>query len=214
MKWSEKTWKSSESVYKQIEQLPFLKELMNGTLPRQKFLFYLEQDAIYLKEYCKILAAIASKLDRNDHREALLSFSNDTIVVETAMHKLYLSEHKPTTLPTPSCLLYTGHLWQQFGGGSVETALAAVLPCFWVYYEVGKFIVANQTKGANPYQDWINTYEGDEFAKSVETAINICDDLAAASNEKVQEAMTRAFQVSCKLEWLFWDSAWKLELKL
>ena len=211
MKWSEKAWKTSETIYKQTLQLPFLNELMNGTLPREKFLFYLEQDSLYLKEYGKILTVIASKLEKDDQREAFLRFSLDTIFVETTMHNSYLAERKSKIFSTQTCMLYTGHLWQQLGSGTIETALAAVLPCFWVYYEVGKYIVANQSNRANPYQDWINTYEGGEFAESVRKAIAICDEAAANSSEKTQEAMTRAFVLSCKMEWMFWDSAWNLE---
>ena len=211
MKWSEKAWKASETIYRQTLQLPFLGELINGTLPREKFLFYLEQDSLYLKEYGKILTIIASKLDKDEQRETFLRFSIDTIFVETTMHNSYLSERKTNSSPTPTCMLYTGHLWQQLGSGTLETALAAILPCFWIYYEVGKYIVTNQTNNSNPYQDWINTYEGEEFAESVRKAIAICDEAAANSSEKIQEAMTRAFVLSCKMEWMFWDSAWNLE---
>ena len=88
---------------------------------------------------------------------------------------------------------------------------AAVLPCFWIYKEVGDYILAHQTKENNPYQTWIDMYAGDEFAKSVERAIRICDELAEKCTEEQQNAMTEAFITCSKMEWMFWDSAYQLE---
>ena len=89
--------------------------------------------------------------------------------------------------------------------------MAAILPCFWVYMEVGEYILANQTKGENQYQEWIDTYGGDEFGNAVKLAIDICDDMAAKGGESLREAMTNAYVMCTKMEWMFWDSAYKLE---
>lgn len=54
MKWSEQTWIKSLPVYHKILDLPFITELINGTLAKEKFLFYIQQDAIYLGEFGKV----------------------------------------------------------------------------------------------------------------------------------------------------------------
>ena len=43
----------------------------------------------------------------------------------------------------------------------------------------------------------------------VEKAIAICDQIAEKSNLKVE--MTEAFTYASKMEWMFWDSAYRLE---
>jgi len=91
----------------------------------------------------------------------------------------------------------------------VETSLAAVLPCFRIYNEVGDYIVKNQVKDINPYQSWIDKYGGDEFKESVIKAIAICDEFAEKSFFK--EEMTDAFLYSSRMEWMFWDSAYRME---
>ena len=59
-KWSEEAWSLCEPVYKAITELPFVTELAAGTLGRERFLFYLRQDAMYVDNYVLVLAHVAS----------------------------------------------------------------------------------------------------------------------------------------------------------
>ena len=211
MKWSEQAWAECEPIWAEIQKLPFLHELVNGCLPKEKFLFYLQQDAFYLAGYGKILAAIAARLENKEWREAFLHFSADTVSVEQALHQFYLKGNREGSEPTPTNLLYSGHMWRQLACASTEEALAAVLPCFWVYKEVGDYILANQTQGDNPYQSWIDTYGGEVFARAVAQALLIVDSYAANCTDAQQQRMTQAFKLSFKMEWLFWQSAYEME---
>ena len=93
----------------------------------------------------------------------------------------------------------------------VEIAMAAVLPCFWIYQEVGDSIYKNQLSEDNPYQKWIDTYAGKEFKELVIKAKNICDSVAENCSPRQQERMTQAFVEASKLEFMFWDSAYQLK---
>ena len=73
---------------------------MDGSLSKEKFLFYLRQDAFYLAEYGKILAAIAARLEQKEWREAFLGFSGDTVAVEQALHQFYLKDQLVDAEPT------------------------------------------------------------------------------------------------------------------
>lgn len=212
MKWSKNAWESIEPIYSKILQLPFIEDLMNGKLDKDRFFFYLQQDALYLAEYGKVLTGIASKLSNPKHIEAFIHFAGDSIAVENALHESFLKDIDTENIePSPSCLLYTSYLLRQLANSPVEVIAAAVLPCFWIYQEVGDYILANQTKGENPYQNWIDTYGGEDFAKSVTLAISICDELAEKCTPEQQEAMTQAFVMCSKFEWMFWDSAYNME---
>ncbi len=61
MKWSEKTWSETAPIFRSITEMSFIKELAGGTLPREKFLFYIAQDDIYLLSYARTLAMIAAR---------------------------------------------------------------------------------------------------------------------------------------------------------
>jgi len=213
MKWSESVWQEIQPVYKEILAHPFIKYLMDGTLSKDKFIFYIRQDALYLAEYSRVLAGIAARLGDRDHMNSFLHFASDSIAVENALHESFLAGID-TTQPfemSPACMLYTSFLHKQQACASTEVALAAVLPCFWIYKEVGDYILENQKQVENPYQGWINTYGGEKFAASVEIAIDICDELAENLTQKTQAAMSEAFLLCSKMEWMFWDSAYRLE---
>jgi len=86
MNWCKQAWVQSNPYYEKIKKLDFIKEMIDGSLEKEKFLFYINQDSIYLGEYGKILAAIAYKLSTPSHRNAFLGFASDTIAVEEALH--------------------------------------------------------------------------------------------------------------------------------
>lgn len=212
MKWSEQAWLSAKPIYDKILELPFILELMNGTLSEDKFIFYIRQDALYLAEYGKILTGIASRLNKPEHIEAFVGFAGESIRVENALHASFVHAlKKEKNEPSPSCLLYTSYLHKQISNARVEVALAAVLPCFRIYKEVGDYILKNQTKEGNRYQSWIDTYGGEEFENSVSTAIAICDEIASKCTEEQQQAMTEAYITYSRFEWMFWESAYRLE---
>jgi thiaminase/transcriptional activator TenA len=87
--------------------------------------------------------------------------------------------------------------------------LAALLPCFWVYLEVGKDIHGRAAK-PNPYQAWIDTYAGEEFATAVQAVIATTDAAASGASERTRQSMHTAFTRATQLEWMFWDSAYRL----
>lgn len=213
MTWSDNAWKNIASIFTKITEHPFIIELMNGTLPKEKFEFYMRQDAYYLADFGRVLGGIGTKLKQPEHMEMFLNFATNTVKVEQILHEHYLKDmYTFKTAPmSPTCLSYVGFLHKHFNTGSIEVALAAVLPCFWIYKEVGDYIVARQTKEHNPYQDWINTYSGEDFALSVQQAIAICNTYALETTEEQRVKMTEAFVQASKLEWLFWDSAYLLE---
>ena len=91
-KWSNRAWEASRPIYEAILRLPFIKELADGTLDPAIFQRYIEQDKLYLTEYSRILAHIASRLHDNDHVDAFLRFARDGVFTEKALHDRYVSE--------------------------------------------------------------------------------------------------------------------------
>ena len=51
--WYQQINRSTESILAKIQNQPFIKELMQGTLPKDVFQFYINQDALYLAQYKK-----------------------------------------------------------------------------------------------------------------------------------------------------------------
>ncbi len=214
MNWSKKAWEQIEPIYQKILDLPFNQELTNGSLDQEKFKFYMAQDAYYLGEFGKALSTISGRLKDLDQVLSFSQFASGAIVVERALHEGYFKTLgiPEEVKPSPTCLLYTNYLMTQAAYANVEVAVAAVLPCFWIYKEVGDHIYAQQKNVKdNPYKNWIDTYSGEEFATSVKQAIQITDQLASKASEQLQEEMLDAFEMATKLEWMFWESAYRQE---
>jgi thiaminase/transcriptional activator TenA len=91
-----------------------------------------------------------------------------------------------------------------------EVLLGALLPCFWIYAEVGRDIHGRANK-PNPYQAWIDTYAGEDFHAAVQATIAATDEAAAAASPSLIERMHAAFARATQLEWIFWDSAYRRE---
>ncbi|KRT17060.1 thiaminase II [Pedobacter ginsenosidimutans] len=213
MKWSAQAWERVQPIYAKILAMPFNTELSSGTLPIEKFIFYLAQDAYYLLEFGRTLSTISSRMQDADLVMAFAGFSTGAIFAERSLHESYFVEFglANEVQPTPSTLLYTNYILSQAAYANVEIAVAAVLPCFWIYKAVGDHIFAQQDGDQNPYKRWIDMYAGVEFAVAVEKAIDITDQLASQANASTQQKMLAAFEMATRLEWMFWDSAYELE---
>ena len=213
MKWSENAWNKTAAVYQSILNLPFNQELMAGNLSQARFEFYIQQDAIYLGEFSRSLSMIAARCFRNPYTLDFIRFAEGAVVVEKALHEGYIRQFGLTqvAVASPTCQSYTQFLLTKAGLDQLEVAIAAVLPCFWIYKKVGDYIYLNGNSKDNPYKEWIDTYAGEDFGLLVQKAIAICDDVACSCSPEQREHMTKAFVMAAKLEWMFWDSAYKME---
>lgn len=194
-----------------IHHHPFNLELAEGILPENKFIFYLQQDASYLKEYSYVLALTAMRLTDPHHAEQFRLFTAEALEAEKILHRDYLMQyekcHSSKWEMMPVCFMYTHYLLSTASLASVEEAVASILPCFWVYREVGSKMLARSNKD-NPYHAWIAMYSGEAFDLSVQKAIDIMNNLADQATDETKEKMIEAFVKSTELEWMFWDAAY------
>ena len=116
----------------------------------------------------------------------------------------------PGDQKSPACFTYTNFLLSVAALGSIEEAIASILPCFWVYEKVGNYICTNSPEN-NPYHDWINVYAGEEFREATDKVLEITDEIAGQTNSFSRENMKEMFILSTKMEYLFWDSAYRKE---
>lgn len=213
MKWTDQAWEAIQPIYHEILKMPFIEELKNGTLPLEKFQFYMLQDAKYLEHYGRALAALGSKAKDNEMALDFFEFGKNALIVERALHEAYFKQFKlePNQEITiePVCHHYIHFLKSTVAYDPIEVATAAILPCFWIYKEVGDHIYQNQNTDNNPYKNWIETYSGDEFAEGVKKALQYSNYMAENSTDKGRKAMLEAFIAASRLEFNFWDAAYR-----
>ncbi|HCN52029.1 MAG TPA: thiaminase II [Chryseobacterium sp.] len=213
MKWSEHTWQTIKDLYESILKMTFIKELSEGSLPQEKFRFYMAQDSLYLEHFGRTLSLIAAKITDLQDVLTFMRFAENAIVVENALHESYFKDFglNDKGILQPACHHYIHFLRSTAALESVEIAVAAVLPCFWIYREVGDYIYRTQNTVNNPYEKWIATYAGEEFAAAVDQAIAICDTIAENSTEATRQKMTEAFIMASRMEYHFWEAAYELK---
>ena len=213
---TENVWQQAAGLREAIIALPFNQELMAGTLPREKFVHYMVQDSLYLEAYSRALSLASAKAPSVDIMLEFSQAAQIALVVERSLHEGFFKDFGVSealiaeTGPSPTCLNYTNFLIATAHNASYEETVAAILPCFWVYWEVGVHIHARAVNN-NPYQAWIDTYAGEDFANSVKRVISITDRLAENVGTVQNEAMKNAFLQCTRFEWMFWDSAYRIE---
>lgn len=214
MNWSENAWKSIDNIYNDIIEMPFIKELSDGSLEKEKFQFYIAQDSLYLEHFGRALALIGSKAHQVEDALTYMRFAENAIVVENALHESYFKEFEISGkgILEPVCHHYIHFLKSTAAFEPVEVAMAATLPCFWIYKEVGDFISDLEQTSENPFQSWIETYGGEDFAIAVKTAIEICNKAAENTTLEIRNRMNEAFVTASRLEFQFWQAAYDLKV--
>jgi thiaminase (transcriptional activator TenA) len=215
MRFSEQAWQRNTALREAIHHLPFNTELAAGTLAPDRFRFYITQDALYLAQYSRVLSLAAAKAPDTASSQTFGHSALGAIAVEHRLHEHYLHEFgvEPAAVvaaePTPDCLAYTSFLFATAHQQPWEVLIAALLPCFWIYWDVASAI----TSGAAPdnrHQAWIDTYADPAFGDAVQRVIGIADRAAAAATPAVRLSMLIAFGRSAQYEWLSWDGAYQL----
>ena len=209
--WSEKIWVAGKAGYEKILGHPFLTELADGSLSSGRFSRYLAQDELYLPVYSSLMHRLADMLPDEADRLFIHRFAEAGGESEMEMHRLLIERfHVDTSVaPSPVTQAYCSHLRDAVDGGNPAVAAAALLPCSWVYNNVGLHIRGIARLDGNPYSEWISEYGDAEYGRTVERMIGISDALAARASAGTLPEMDRAFLRSLDLEYDFWDYGYK-----
>jgi thiaminase/transcriptional activator TenA len=209
-------WAAAESVYQSILRHPFLTGLSDGSLDVQAFRFYIVEDAYYLTEFARTLSLLASRAPKD---EWIVTFDRDAIgslEAERALHESYFKdfglsgEELRARPPAPTTLAYTSYLLATACTRPFEEGLSAVLPCYWIYAEVGKALGRRGSSNAL-YQRWIDNYGSEAYDATVQAVLAIMDELARDVSPALRARMVRQFVTTSRYEWMFWDMGYRQE---
>lgn len=213
---SSQLWESISDIYEAILAHPFLTGLTDGTLPQESFAFYVIQDALYLRDYARALAAVASRAPSASAMRMFATHAAEANAAELELHGALLGElGVPTEMllraePAPTNLAYTSYLLATVRGGSYAEGVGVVLPCYWIYAAVGKHLLASGSPDPR-YQRWISAYGGDEYGAVVAAAIAELDGLSEGLSDDERARVHRHFRTTSRYEWMFWQMGWVRE---
>lgn len=218
-------WRQAREALVDIAGLEFLAELADGTLPTATFVHYIQQDAAYLAGYGRAMTLLAAGARDRDQMRFWARATAETIAEEQAMQAQLMESRQFASIaaelagddgdvvPSPTTLGYTSWLVATAAVDEHEVAVAAVLPCFWVYAEVGRHLVETIGEGMaeHPYRRWVETYSDPEYDAAVEEACGIFEALYEEADEPLRARMLAAFRRGCVYEHHFWDAARRRE---
>ncbi|MBX7434483.1 thiaminase II [Mycobacterium sp. Y57] len=214
--WSMRLWAEIRATYDAIIAHPFVTGLSDGRLDPEAFAQYVAQDVHYLRAYARALALVGAKAPTLGDTAMFARHAAEVFDVELALHgellpALGLSAEDVDAFPvTPTTQAYNSYLLATSHGGTFADGLAAVLPCYWIYAEVGAELLQRGSVDLR-YQRWIDSYGGDDFAATVTEVLMLADRVGPTLTPE-QEVTARAhFATTARYEWLFFDAAYRRE---
>ena len=124
----------SRKIWEAEKTHPFVSGMGDGSLPAEKFRFYLEQDYLFLIEYAKVFALAVPKAGGLEDMAYFAQLCSDTLNGEMELHRSYCAEFgiAPAELeaarPSRPTVRYTGHLLRAADAGPIARTVPAVLP--------------------------------------------------------------------------------------
>lgn len=205
-------WSAGAKTYAAILAHPFLAGLTDGTLDRASFRYFLIQDSHYLRTYARALALTASRATTDDAVQLFAAHAADAIAVEQDLHIRLLEElgtgpsEVDVVPPGPATVAYTSYLLSVCATGSYAEAVATVLPCYWVYRDVGRELTAHSSPDP-AYAAWIDTYGSPEFDEVVSAVIAETNRLGLQTSPAERQRCRAHFAATTRYEWMFFDAA-------
>jgi thiaminase (transcriptional activator TenA) len=215
-KFTEELRNQAEPIWQANFDHPFIKGIANGNLALDSFRYYVLQDSYYLSHFARIQAIGAARASDLFTTSRMAAHSMGTYEAELGLHENFLNQLRVTNkeleefVPSPTAYAYTSHLYRVAASGSLAEIIAAILPCYWIYYEIGQ-LLKESTPNVQIYQEWINAYGGEWFSELVNEQLSRLNVLASEASKLEQEKMKQHFIISSQYEFMFWDMAYNQE---
>ena len=212
---SERLRRQSSRLWEAIHAHPFVRGLGAGSLPSDRFTFYLRQDYLFLIAYSRVLALAAAKAPDLESMAKFGELMHATATREIALHRRYCAGFGISgtalerTRIAPGTVAYTHYLLAIGYNGTFNELCSALLPCQWGYAEIGERLAkAGGTKQSNPYAEWVRMYASKEFQALAAWLRGYLDTRTKRASMETKAQLHRAFETSSRFEYQFWEMAW------
>lgn len=209
-------WGDIEDIYAAILRHPFVTGLTDGSLPHEAFRHYIVQDAHYLRGYARALALCGAKAAEPRDTVMFAAHAGGAVAAEQGLHATLLADLGLTPQAAaaapiaPTTRAYVSYLFATAYAGSFAEAVAAVLPCYWIYARVGEELLRRSSPDPL-YARWIATYGSEEFQAVVDAVLELTDRIGAAASPPEWTLMREHVVLTSRYEWMFWDAGWRRE---
>lgn len=217
MSFTEQLRIGADPIYEAIFKHPFVRGIADGSLAKEQLIHYIKQDFEYLNTYMRIYGIAISRCET---REQIALFNEQiSFILSSEIHphrnfcdRAGVAYEELQGYPlAPSAHHYTRHMLNAAYEGSLEDILAALLPCPWTYAEIGQRLLEEvRPTPDHPFYEWMHFY-GSRESGVTDKMRSLLDGWAEGLSETRRRKLKELFDASCKLEYMFWDMAYKLE---
>lgn len=206
-----------DSVWEAQHQHPFVRAIADGTLDLARFEVWLRQDYLFLVEYVRLLSLGAARGPDLETTRCLQTMAHGILHNELLLHQSYAIElglaqedlEAGDELPTTRA--YAAHLLRTAALGSYVELAAALLPGVWTPTEIAQRLMQQTPPAADRYGRWIDLYSGPVADDLVRQGRRLLDRLARAASPAALTGAEKAFALSSRYEWMFWEMCYRGE---
>ncbi|EOP59148.1 transcriptional activator tenA [Bacillus cereus VDM053] len=219
MKFCDRLLETVQPVWEMSHNHPFVVGMGDGTLEKDKFQYYIIQDYLYLLDYAKLYAIGVVKATNPQVMGKFAEQIDGILNGEMTIHKQYAKrlgisiEEIESAKPSAKNLAYTNYMMSVSQNGTLAELIAALLPCMWSYWEIGKRL--NDIPGARDHEffgEWIQGYSSKEYGNLCIWLIDLLNEMAVGKSEKELDRLEEIFLYSSRFEYLFWDMSYRKEM--
>ena len=215
MSFSAELREAAAPVWQAHLEHPFVRGIGDGSLPEDRFRFYVRQDYLFLIDYGRLLALAAARAPRLEWMRRFASLAESVLETEMDLHRQFAArwgvtaEQLESERTAPATDAYCDYLLRTASLGDFSELVAAVLPCMWSYAEIGTTLAAGGLPDHQGYAEWIEMYASDEFGQLAAWCRELTDAAAHDVAGPGRRRMHAAFRTSSEHELAFWESAWR-----
>ncbi|MDX2214227.1 MAG: TenA family protein [Oculatellaceae cyanobacterium bins.114] len=202
---AEDLWQANHDLAIASLKTAFVQGMGDGTLAREKFAYYVGQDAFFLEAFARAYSIAAAKAPDWEGFGVFHQLASG-VLQELRLHKGYADQWGVKIQDvTPGVVTrrYTDFLLAIAWSQDVGVTTVAMLPCMRLYAFLGQQL-AQPTIPNHSYTDWIRTYSSAAFEPLVQQLAQLTDRYTVSS---ALAQSTYRYAMECERD--FFEAAWQ-----
>lgn len=205
MNLSQRLWQANQDLAQACLVHPFVQGIYDGTLPKEKFAYYVGQDAFFLEAFARAYSLAAAKAPDWEGFRTFHELAGG-VLSELQLHGQYAQAwgvSLAAVQPGVATRRYTDFLLATAWSQEVGVTAIAMSPCMRLYAFVGQSL-AQQGIPDHAYGDWVRTYSSDDFEPLAAQLEALVDQYSPDNG-----LATTTFRYAMQCEYDFFDAAWQ-----
>jgi thiaminase/transcriptional activator TenA len=200
-------------IWEKVVNHPFITEMTDGSLDRNTFDVYFDQDYLFLRDWAILLSLATAKAPDFDASRELVGFlhlglGGEEGLFQEAFRERGISREDVKALRyLPTTQSYSGYLRVQAYEGTFTEVVAALLAVEWPYLEwAQRAEQAGKKPGNKYYQTWIDIHTSPGMSGFVSWLRSVVDESAPTVDQRAK--LQSIFDNVLRYEYQFFDMAY------